>query len=95
MNLSLLEDVSDDIDFCFKLAREESVILLPGEDTISVYNNKFYIFFSCNELYILRVHVFYIFFVCGWMRLSRDCGGAEELAEDNVCGRCNFNRRSF
>uniref|UniRef100_A0A1J3DWX4 Putative aminotransferase TAT2 n=1 Tax=Noccaea caerulescens TaxID=107243 RepID=A0A1J3DWX4_NOCCA len=30
LNLSLLEDVSDDIDFCFKLAREESVILLPG-----------------------------------------------------------------
>ncbi|VVB15879.1 unnamed protein product [Arabis nemorensis] len=30
LDLSLLEDVSDDIDFCFKLAREESVILLPG-----------------------------------------------------------------
>ncbi|CAF1896644.1 hypothetical protein HID58_046383 [Brassica napus] len=30
LNLSLLEDISDDIDFCFKLAREESVILLPG-----------------------------------------------------------------
>ncbi|KAL1206595.1 putative aminotransferase TAT2 [Cardamine amara subsp. amara] len=30
LNLSLLEDVSDDIDFCFKLAREESVIILPG-----------------------------------------------------------------
>ncbi|CAL0333742.1 unnamed protein product [Lupinus luteus] len=30
LNLSLLEDISDDIDFCFKLAKEESVILLPG-----------------------------------------------------------------
>ncbi|KAJ4829288.1 hypothetical protein Tsubulata_000981, partial [Turnera subulata] len=30
LNLSLLDDVSDDIDFCFKLAREESVIILPG-----------------------------------------------------------------
>ncbi|XP_010520925.1 PREDICTED: probable aminotransferase TAT2 isoform X2 [Tarenaya hassleriana] len=30
LNLSLLEDVSDDVDFCFKLAREESVIVLPG-----------------------------------------------------------------
>lgn len=35
LNLSLLEDISDDIDFCFKLAREESVILLPGKDITS------------------------------------------------------------
>ncbi|KAI3936941.1 hypothetical protein MKX01_015156 [Papaver californicum] len=26
----LLEDISDDMDFCIKLAREESVIILPG-----------------------------------------------------------------
>jgi tyrosine aminotransferase len=32
LNLSLLEDVSDDIDFCFKLAKEESVVILPGEN---------------------------------------------------------------
>ncbi|OAY54832.1 probable aminotransferase TAT2 [Manihot esculenta] len=30
LNLSLLEDIYDDIDFCFKLAKEESVIILPG-----------------------------------------------------------------
>ncbi|PHU01185.1 Tyrosine aminotransferase [Capsicum chinense] len=30
LNLALLHDISDDIDFCFKLAKEESVILLPG-----------------------------------------------------------------
>lgn len=30
LNVSLLKDISDDIDFCFKLAKEESVILLPG-----------------------------------------------------------------
>ncbi|CAH9104472.1 unnamed protein product [Cuscuta epithymum] len=30
LNLSLLRDISDDIDFCFKLATEESVIVLPG-----------------------------------------------------------------
>lgn len=30
LNSALLKDISDDIDFCFKLAREESVILLPG-----------------------------------------------------------------
>ncbi|KAJ6420454.1 hypothetical protein OIU84_027902 [Salix udensis] len=29
LNLSLLEDISDDTDFCLKLAREESVIILP------------------------------------------------------------------
>ncbi|XP_065632263.1 probable aminotransferase TAT2 [Quercus suber] len=30
LNLSLLEDISDDMDFCFKLAKEESVIVLSG-----------------------------------------------------------------
>ncbi|XP_021681226.1 nicotianamine aminotransferase 1 isoform X2 [Hevea brasiliensis] len=30
LNLSLLQDISDDMDFCLKLAREESVIILPG-----------------------------------------------------------------
>ncbi|GLU15471.1 hypothetical protein SLE2022_319570 [Rubroshorea leprosula] len=30
LNLSYLEDISDDIDFCFRLAKEESVIVLPG-----------------------------------------------------------------
>ncbi|XP_072080480.1 probable aminotransferase TAT2 isoform X3 [Arachis hypogaea] len=30
LNLLLLEDITDDIDFCFKLAKEESVIILPG-----------------------------------------------------------------
>ncbi|KAJ8755094.1 hypothetical protein K2173_016788 [Erythroxylum novogranatense] len=30
LNLSLLDGISDDIDFCFKLAKEESVIVLPG-----------------------------------------------------------------
>ncbi|KMT13115.1 hypothetical protein BVRB_4g086570 [Beta vulgaris subsp. vulgaris] len=30
LNLSSLSDITDDIDFCFKLAKEESVIILPG-----------------------------------------------------------------
>eukprot|EP00268_Persea_americana_P043408 TRINITY_DN43629_c0_g1_i7.p1 TRINITY_DN43629_c0_g1~~TRINITY_DN43629_c0_g1_i7.p1 ORF type:complete len:425 (+),score=66.07 TRINITY_DN43629_c0_g1_i7:117-1391(+) len=30
MNLSLLEDILDDLDFCCKLAKEESVVILPG-----------------------------------------------------------------
>ncbi|KAF8409204.1 hypothetical protein HHK36_005278 [Tetracentron sinense] len=30
LNLSLLEDINDDLDFCSKLAKEESVIVLPG-----------------------------------------------------------------
>lgn len=31
LNLSHLEGIHDDIDFCSKLAKEESVIILPGE----------------------------------------------------------------
>ncbi|OMO91914.1 Aminotransferase, class I/classII [Corchorus olitorius] len=30
VNISDLDDISDDIDFCFRLAKEESVIILPG-----------------------------------------------------------------
>ncbi|EOX99489.1 hypothetical protein QUC31_014626 [Theobroma cacao] len=30
LNLSMLEDVNDDMEFCLKLAKEESVIILPG-----------------------------------------------------------------
>lgn len=30
LNLSQLRDITDDIDFCFKLAKEESVVILPG-----------------------------------------------------------------
>ncbi|RWR89592.1 nicotianamine aminotransferase A-like protein [Cinnamomum micranthum f. kanehirae] len=30
LDLSLLEDILDDVDFCCKLAKEESVIILPG-----------------------------------------------------------------
>ena len=42
LNISLLEDISDDIDFCFKLAKEESVIILPG--TIVQINGFFWYF---------------------------------------------------
>ena len=30
LDLSLLEDINDDIEFCFKLVKEENVIFLPG-----------------------------------------------------------------
>ena len=30
LNPSLLEDIIDDLDFCLKLAKEDSVIVLPG-----------------------------------------------------------------
>ncbi|CAA7050144.1 unnamed protein product [Microthlaspi erraticum] len=31
LDLSLLEDITSDVDFCMKLAREENLVLLPGE----------------------------------------------------------------
>ncbi|CAH8359953.1 unnamed protein product [Eruca vesicaria subsp. sativa] len=31
LDLSLLGDITDDVDFCMKLAREENLVLLPGE----------------------------------------------------------------
>ncbi|EOA19176.1 hypothetical protein CARUB_v10007855mg [Capsella rubella] len=31
LDISLLEDITDDFDFCMKLAREQNLVLLPGE----------------------------------------------------------------
>jgi tyrosine aminotransferase len=31
LNLCLLEGIGDDLEFCLKLAKEESVIVLPGK----------------------------------------------------------------
>lgn len=31
LNLSALEGIDDDIQFCLKLSKEESVIVLPGK----------------------------------------------------------------
>jgi tyrosine aminotransferase len=30
INISQVKGITDDVDFCHKLAKEESVILLPG-----------------------------------------------------------------
>lgn len=31
LNVAMLEGIVDELDFCCKLAKEESVILLPGD----------------------------------------------------------------
>ena len=31
LDITLFEDIKDDLDFCVKLAQEESVIILPGK----------------------------------------------------------------
>ena len=35
LNLSLLKDIDDDVEFCMKLSKEESVIVLPGKKEAS------------------------------------------------------------
>ncbi|KAL6137962.1 hypothetical protein ACLB2K_063250 [Fragaria x ananassa] len=47
LNLSLLDDISDDIEFSLKLAREESVIVLPGV-TVGL-KNWLRITFACDH----------------------------------------------
>lgn len=37
LNLSVLEDIDDDMEFCLKLAKEEKVIILPGKTETSVF----------------------------------------------------------
>ncbi|ESR60472.1 putative aminotransferase TAT2 [Citrus sinensis] len=37
LNVSMLEDIGDDLEFCLKLAKEESVIVLPGR-TVGMKN---------------------------------------------------------
>jgi len=43
LNLYLLEGIHDDIDFCCKLAKEESVILCPGEMNLIFSGKKLYL----------------------------------------------------
>ncbi|KAI3939527.1 hypothetical protein MKW92_030084 [Papaver armeniacum] len=38
LDTSLHEDISDDMDFCIKLAREEKVIILPGVIVMGLKN---------------------------------------------------------
>lgn len=48
LNLSLLKDITSDIDFCFKLAKEESVIILPG----TIAQNMLQLDILCIILYL-------------------------------------------
>uniref|UniRef100_A0A1J3GTW4 Tyrosine aminotransferase n=1 Tax=Noccaea caerulescens TaxID=107243 RepID=A0A1J3GTW4_NOCCA len=46
LEVSVLEDISDDLEFCCKLAKEESVIILPGQAV--GLNNWLRIFFAVD-----------------------------------------------
>lgn len=46
LNMSMLEDISDDVEFCIKLVREESVIVIPGKAV--GMKNWIRIFFACD-----------------------------------------------
>ncbi|XP_052178831.1 probable aminotransferase TAT2 [Diospyros lotus] len=62
LDLSLLEDINDDLDFCVKLAKEESVIVLPG--SAMGLKNWLRVTFSVEpsllEDGLLRVKTFYL-----------------------------------
>ncbi|KAB1994107.1 hypothetical protein ES319_D13G076600v1 [Gossypium barbadense] len=47
LNVSLLEDISDDLDFCMKLAKEESVIIVPAGMAFGM-KNWLRITFACE-----------------------------------------------
>ncbi|KAH8502288.1 hypothetical protein H0E87_013836 [Populus deltoides] len=50
LNLSLLEDIEDDMEFCLKLAKEESLVILPGV-TVGL-KNWLRITFSVEQSYL-------------------------------------------
>lgn len=53
LNLSLLEDISDDMDFCVKLAKEESVVVLPGNQELWKVIRIIVIFLKCTAFITL------------------------------------------
>ncbi|KAF6158246.1 hypothetical protein GIB67_028670 [Kingdonia uniflora] len=61
LNPSLMEDIKDDMDFCVKLAKEESVIVLPGRSV--GLNNWFRITFAIEASFLTeglgRIKSFY------------------------------------
>lgn len=50
LNVSLLDDISDDLEFCLKLAKEESVVVLPGKKklflSIIIFNSRLHLCFG-------------------------------------------------
>ncbi|XP_022738226.1 probable aminotransferase TAT2 isoform X2 [Durio zibethinus] len=62
LNLSLLEDINDDMDFCMKLAKEESVIIVPAGMAFGM-KNWLRITFACEistlEEGLRRIKAFY------------------------------------
>ncbi|KAK4714386.1 hypothetical protein R3W88_020293 [Solanum pinnatisectum] len=61
LHLNLLEDIEDDLDFCAKLAKEESLIILPG--VVVGLKNWLRITFACEPSYLedgfQRLNAFY------------------------------------
>ncbi|GMI88474.1 Tyr Aminotransferase 1, tyrosine aminotransferase 7 [Hibiscus trionum] len=62
LNVSLLEDISDDLDFCMKLAKEEKVIIVPAGIAFGM-KNWVRITFACEisavEEGMRRIKAFY------------------------------------
>jgi tyrosine aminotransferase len=55
LNLSLLDGFTDDVDFCMKLAKEESVVVLPGKNS-TIYN--LFLILSCLKLFASPRNIF-------------------------------------
>lgn len=53
LNLELLDDIGDDMEFCIKLAEEESVVVLPGKNQNSLacikIEHRISISLTCNN----------------------------------------------
>ena len=62
LDLSLLEDINDDMEFCIELAKEESVIIVPGKN-FSPPKGICHVYVYVDELFMCYI-CFYMHMIC-------------------------------
>lgn len=72
LDLSQLVDIKDDMDFCCQLAKEEHVIILPGNSLLKM-------------VILVLLYIIFLWILDANISLCRLRSGVQELASYNAC----------
>ncbi|CAK7322720.1 unnamed protein product [Dovyalis caffra] len=77
LNFSLLEDTEDDMEFCLKLAKEESLLILPGEHQAEP-SNSYRWAIAGKSILLNNRRIYHPSHVCDEIKPSKDAQAAKE-----------------